>query len=91
MKDNQQAIASFSFDQQSPPAVQLLALSLELRTLLKSNPRLTAYIPFEIYQNISANSFQELIFDTLSPLYTDLEKRLSLRVHKLPTFEIKSN
>lgn len=89
MSTNHPVIASFNFEDEGQSAVKLLAFSLELRRLLKENHHLIAYIPSQIYEEVPATSFQELIFDTLSPLYVDLDKRLKLRVHNLPAFEIK--
>jgi len=90
MMKNENILLSFSFDQESQPAVQLLAFSLELRKLLVTHGKLIGVIPKTVFQAMPSSSFQELIFDTLSPLYIDLENRLTLRVHDSKCFEIKT-
>ncbi len=82
-------ISSFSFDQESQPAVQLLAFSLEIRKLLRKHSKLIGIIPKSVFQEMPSSSFQELIFDTLSPIYFNLENRLNLKVHDSNIFEIK--
>lgn len=90
MIKNENILLSFSFDQESQPAVQLLAFSLELRKLLVTHGKLIGVIPKTVFQAMPSSSFQELIFDTLSPLYIDLENRLTLKVHDSNFFEIKT-
>jgi hypothetical protein len=90
MIKNENMLLSFSFDQESQPAVQLLAFSLELRKLLVTHGKLIGVIPKTVFQAMPSSSFQELIFDTLSPLYIDLENRLTLKVHDSKCFEIKT-
>lgn len=90
MIKNENILLSSSFDQESQPAVQLLAFSLELRKLLVTHGKLIGVIPKTVFQAMPSSSFQELIFDTLSPLYIDLENRLTLRVHDSKCFEIKT-
>jgi len=90
MIKNENILLSFSFDQESQPAVQLLAFSLELRKLLVIHGKLIGVIPITVFQAVPSSSFQELIFDTLSPLYIDLENRLTLKVHDSNSFEIKT-
>jgi hypothetical protein len=79
----------YQFDEASLPAVQLLAFSLELRKLLQARGQLTGLMPKSVFEAVSAATFQELVFDTLSPLHTSLEKRLTLKVHDAEYFEIK--
>ena len=90
MIKNENILLSFSFDQESQPAVQLLAFSLELRKLLVTHGKLIGVIPKTVFQAMPSSSFQELIFDTLSPLYIDLENRLTFKVHDSNCFEIKT-
>ncbi len=82
-------ISSFSFDQESQPAVQLLAFSLELRKLLRTHSKLIGMIPDSVFSAVPSSSFQELVFDTLSPLYFNLENILTLKIHDSSIFEIK--
>lgn len=89
MMGDEKIISSFSFDQESQPAVQLLAFSLEIRKLLRKHKKLIGIIPESVFQAVSSSSFQELIFDTLSPLYFNLENRLTIKVHDSNSFEIK--
>ena len=89
MIDNEKMVTTFSFDRDNQPAVQLLAFSLELRKLLRTNSKLIGMIPKSVFQAVPSSSFQELVFDTLSPLYVDLENRLTLKVHESDSFEIK--
>ena len=79
----------YHFDEASLPAVQLLAFSLELRKLLQARGQLTGLMPASVFQALPAATFQELVFDTLSPLHPDLEQRLTLKVHHAEHFEIK--
>jgi len=79
----------YRFDEASLPAVQILAFSLELRKLLQSRGHLTGFMPKTVFQAVPAAAFQELLYDTLSPLHADLEKRLTLKVHDAEHFEIK--
>ena len=79
----------YHFDKDSLPAVQLLAFSLELRKLLQSRGQLTGLIPKSVYEAVPTSTFQELIYDTLSPLHVDLAHRLTLKVHDAAHFEIK--
>jgi len=89
MMGDENIISSFSFDQESQPAVQLLAFSLEIRKLLMIHRKLIGFIPQSVFEAVPSSSFQELIFDTLSPLYLNLENRLTLKVHDNKSFEIK--
>ncbi len=77
------------FDEASLPAVQLLAFALELRKRLQSHGPLTGVMPKSVFEAVPAATFQELVFDTLSPLHIDLEKRLTLKVHEADYFQIK--
>jgi len=89
MMRDENIISSFSFDQESQPAVQLLAFSLELRKLLRTHSKLIGMIPESVFSAVPSSSFQELIFDTLSPLYFNLENILTLKIHDSSIFEIK--
>ena len=89
MMRDENIISSFSFNQESQPAVQLLAFSLELRKLLRTHSKLIGMIPDSVFSAVPSSSFQELIFDTLSPLYFNLENILTLKVHDSSIFEIK--
>ena len=89
MIDNEKMIKTFSFERDNQPAVQLLAFSLELRKLLRTHSKLIGMIPKSVFQAVPSSTFQELVFDTLSPLYMDLENRLTLNVHESDSFEIK--
>jgi hypothetical protein len=77
-----------SFKTSAEPEIELLAFSLELRKLLKSDVNLIGRIPKSVFQAVSASIFQELIFDTLSPLSDNLDHRLHLEVHSSEFFEI---
>lgn len=90
MIGNEKIITSFSFDHESQPAVQLLAFSLEIRKSLKRHINLIGVIPESVFQAVPSSSFQELIFDTLSPHYINLEDRLTLRIQDSNIFEIKT-
>ena len=90
MIKHEKIISAFLFDQESQPAVQLLAFSLELRKLLGTHSKLIGVIPESVFQAVPSSSFQELIFDTLSPLFIDLENRLILKVHHSNSFEIQT-
>ena len=90
MIDSEKMITTFSFDRENQPAVQLLAFSLELRKLLRTHSKLIGMIPKSVFQAVPSSTFQELVFDTLSPLYMDLENRLTLKVHDSNCFEIKT-
>lgn len=89
MMRDENIISSFSFDQESQPAVQLLAFSLELRKLLRTHSKLIGMIPDSVFSAVPSSSFQELVFDTLSPLYFNLENILTLKIHDSSIFEIK--
>ena len=89
MMRDEKIISSFSFDQESQPAVQLLAFSLELRKLLRIHSKLIGMIPESVFKAVPSSSFQELIFDTLSPIYFNLENILILKIHEINIFEIK--
>jgi hypothetical protein len=88
MTANSRTSRRYHFDEDSLPAVQLLAFSLELRKLLQSHGSLTCFMPKSVFQAVPASTFQELVFDTLSPLHLDLGNRLSLKVHDAEHFEI---
>jgi hypothetical protein len=77
-----------SFKASAEPEIELLAFSLELRKLLKSDHHLIGRIPKSVFQTVSESIFQELIFDTLSPLSERLDDRLQLKVHNSDFFEI---
>ena len=80
----------FSFKTSGQPEMELLAFSLEVRKLLKSNGNYIGYIPKSVFQVVPTTVFQELIFDTLSPMSGALDDRLTLEVRNSDFFEIAS-
>ena len=78
----------WTFKTSGEPEMELLAFSLELRKLLKSKTNFIGYIPKSVFQAVPVNVFQELIYDTLSPLSDKLNDRLRLEIHNSDFFEI---
>ena len=56
MIDSEKMITTFSFDRENQPAVQLLASSLELRKLLRTNSKLIGMIPKSVFQAVPSSS-----------------------------------
>ena len=79
-----------TFKTSGEPEIELLAFSLELRKLLKSKTNFIGYIPKSVFQVVPTTVFQELIFDTLSPMSDTLDDRLTLEVRNSEFFEIAS-
>jgi hypothetical protein len=71
--------------------VELLAFSLGLRNMLKSCRNVTGFIPVSVYEKVDPSVFRELIFDTLSTVDSEIEKRLTLKVQNSDYFRIESD
>ncbi len=79
------------FQTQGEPEVELLAFSLDLRAMLQSKRKITGCIPVSVYEKVDPSVFRELIFDTLSTVDSEIEKRLTLKVHNSEYFRIESD
>jgi hypothetical protein len=80
-----------AFQTHGEPEVELLAFSLDLRNMLKSGWKVTGFIPNTVYEKVDPSVFRELIFDTLSTVDSEIEKRLTLKVHNSDYFRIESD
>jgi len=79
------------FQTQGEAEVELLAFSLDLRAMLQSKHKITGYIPVSVYEKVAPSVFRELIFDTLSTVDSEIEQRLTLKVHNSAYFQIESD
>jgi hypothetical protein len=77
-----------SFKTSGEPEMELLAFSLEARKLLKSDGNFIGFIPISVFHAVSESVFQEIVFDTLTPVSDELSDRLKLEVRDSEFFEI---
>jgi hypothetical protein len=77
-------------DSRNPAAVQLLALTLEIRRLLRTHDRVQVQIPRSIYEAVSSDEFQEVVSDSLTHWVPRLGARVTLRIQSVDQFEITS-
>lgn len=74
----------------SPAPQQLLAVSLVLLRLLRTHDRLLLRIPRAVHETLDTQHYGALLYDNLASEHAPLDRRLSLRVHAAPFFEIET-
>jgi hypothetical protein len=73
------------------PELQLLAVSIELLSLMRDKKSYILFIPRSIHHDLSPNSYGELLYDILAAEHLAVESRLAVRVHKYDYFLIESD
>lgn len=81
----------FDFDDRSPATNQLLAASLHILLALQSYPHIFLSVPLHVHQKLEPTDYGKIIYDLLSANYPDLEKRLSIQVHRDSFFSISNH
>lgn len=69
---------------------QLLAVTLLLQDALRRHRRLQLSVPRRLHDTMPSSAYPQILRDTLSAQYPDLETRLILRVWGQDGFELRS-
>jgi len=71
------------------PVIQILSFSLAIRQFLNGSYKLKLTVPESIYSEVPVNVFEELIFDNLSQLTTDMNFISSIMIKPINYFRIE--
>lgn len=72
---------ALQFPNDAPALPQLLAISLQLMTLLREHRHVFLYVPKQVHVQLTQADYGRVLYDLLSAQYPDLQDRLDIRVH----------